>query len=803
MPGILNGSALPRLLGRGFLAAGGEDLLDWTVRFTTHPPLWFIVLVVIPWTTALVWWIYRGESVRSSFLRWVMIGLRTAIVLLVLGILLQPVIVHTRSRTEKPSLAILVDTSASMSSKDKYVDERKRSQIRHLAGLTDSEPSDHSRIDLVSKILENPRLRILETLGEKADLKLYTFSGDVSAVANLSDVESHGPVTRLGDALQAVHDEYRGRRLASIIVLSDGRSNEGRDPFEVGVDLAADSVPLITVGVGDPDTPRDVSIHSVTAPQSVLKDDEVIFQISVQSIGFENQNVDVELIEAGQTVASRPLILEGSGRQQKVILYYRASEPGHHQFTVRVRPLEGESILENNERQRTLDVIQKKIRVLYVEGYPRWEYRYLKTALVRDVETMEATCQLLSADAEFVQASSPSIDPLAPGQLPRGKDLFEYDVVLFGDVDPYELGATESERNGFLEDVVTLVEELGGGFAMIAGEKDSPHHYRGTPLERLLPVVIDAEDGDLPVGLNPDTAFRAKLTDLGRSHEITLLESDPDEAALLFDEYLPGFYWFSPVKKAKAGATVLAVHPEARNSHGPLPIFVAQFYASGRTFFSAVDSTWRWRMGQGDRHFYRFWSQVIRFVGKNRLGSRNKRAEIFLDKSEYHVGEKVTVTATMRDQDFRPSEKASQPVELRSPSDRDPRELLLQPSKTKPGTYSLSFPVREIGSHRIWIEADAEDAGEESVNFDVVIPSMELENPVLDRPSLERLAETTRGRFLSLDELGELADIPRCDPVIVPSVIVQEELWDKWGVLGLLGALLVLEWILRKRQRLL
>jgi hypothetical protein len=190
-------------------------------------------------------------------------------------------------------------------------------------------------------------------------------------------------------------------------------------------------------------------------------------------------------------------------------------------------------------------------------------------------------------------------------------------------------------------------------------------------------------------------------------------------------------------------------------------------------------------------------------VGKNRLGSRNKRAEIFLDKSEYHVGEKVTVTATMRDQDFRPSEKASQPVELRSPSDRDPRELLLQPSKTKPGTYSLSFPVREIGSHRIWIEADAEDAGEESVNFDVVIPSMELENPVLDRPSLERLAETTRGRFLSLDELGELADIPRCDPVIVPSVIVQEELWDKWGVLGLLGALLVLEWILRKRQRLL
>ncbi len=791
--------------------AGGADVLDWAVRLTQHPPLWVIVLVIVPWTTALVWWIYKGESVNKRGLRTFLIGIRTSIILLVLAILLQPVIVHTRSRTEKPYVALLFDDSASMSSKDKYVDEEKRDIIKKLALLPPGdELSQYNRIDLVKRILGNDSesTNILARLKSRAEVKLFSFASQVTPEANLDRLSGHGSVTRLGDALRTVQNEFRGRRLASIVVFTDGRSNEGELPPDVAEDLASESIPVVVVGVGDPDTPEDVSIQAVAAPQSVLKDDEVIFQVSVQSVGFENREINVELMKDGvdHPISSRPLLLEGAGRQQKVLLYYRASDPGTHRFTVRIPPLEGESILENNERVRTLTVIQKKIKLLYVEGYPRWEYRYLKNALVRDTETMEASCQLLSADAMFAQEATAGQKPLSHMHLPRGKELFEYDVVLFGDVDPYDLGASETERTEFMDDVVTLVEELGGGFGMIAGERDSPHHFRGTPIERLLPVVIDVSDDDIPYSLDREQLHQVKLTELGRAHEITLLESDPEEAMALFDEgYLPGHYWFCPVKKAKAGAQVLAVHPERRNKYGYLPVFAAQFYASGRTFFSGIDSTWRWRMGQGDRHFYRFWSQVIRFLAKSRLSSKDKRVELFLDKSEYHVGEKVTITATVRDQDFRPAEKASQNAKLRTPTERDPKPIELRPTQTKPGTYTQSFTVREIGTHRVSIEGDStsSDGEVESIGFDVVIPSIELENPVLDKPTLSALATTSHGEFLALNDLERLPEIPRCDPIIVPSVIIQEELWDKWSVLLLLGGLLVTEWTLRKRNRLL
>lgn len=794
-----------------FLASGsGSEVMDWTVRLTHHPPLWVIVLVVIPWTTALVWWIYKGESLQKSGLRTLLIGVRTTILLLVMAIFLQPVIVHTRSRTEKPSVALVFDNSASMSSKDKYVDEEKRDTIRRLANLDSGEElSSFTRLELLKKILGNSELKILEDLQEKADVKLFSFAGDVSAEADLERLTGHGSVTRLGDAVRAVHEEFRGRRLASMVVFSDGRSNEGSLPADVADELATDSIPIVVVGVGDPDTPKDVSIQAVSVPQSVLKDDEVIFQVTVQSVGFEGSNVEVELLkgEDPTPLSSRPLLLEGSARQQKVLLYYRATEPGDHRFTVRIRPLPGESIVENNQRVRTVSVIQKKIKVLYVEGYPRWEYRYLKNALIRDIDTMETTCQLLSADAMFVQESSPGIEPLGHMELPRGKDLFEYDVVLFGDVDPYDLGATETERTEFMEEIVTLVEELGGGFGMIAGERDSPQHFRGTPIELLLPVAIETSDDDISYDMDRDQSHRVSLTELGRSHEITMLESDPTEAMSLFDDgKLPGFYWVSPVKKAKAGAHVLAVHPERRNKYGPLPIFASQFYSSGRTFFSGVDATWRWRLGQGDRYFYRLWSQVIRFLAKNRLRSKNKRVELFLDKSEYHVGQKVTVTATVRDQDFRPAEKVTQVAFMRTPNDREPRDLNLAPNPNKPGTYSQAFTAREIGSHRLWIEDETSPDPEgqpESIGFDVVIPSIELENPVLDKPTLTTLAAKTRGRFLSLDEMDGLAEIPRCEPIIVPSVIIQEELWDKLSVLLVLAGLLVTEWTLRKRHRLL
>ena len=102
--------------------------------------------------------------------------------------------------------------------------------------------------------------------------------------------------------------------------------------------------------------------------------------------------------------------------------------------------LRGEKIENDNYLIHHLRVVDTKIKVLYVDNWPRWEYRFLKDGLIRDVETMLAHVINLDADSNTVQPYTkvPGWGPLQ--RFPKTREeLFEYDVVIFGDVDPYEL----------------------------------------------------------------------------------------------------------------------------------------------------------------------------------------------------------------------------------------------------------------------------------------------------------------------------------------------------------------------------
>ncbi|MBI1853419.1 MAG: hypothetical protein HYR85_24025, partial [Planctomycetes bacterium] len=393
--------------------------------------------------------------------------------------------------------------------------------------------------------------------------------------------------------------------------------------------------------------------------------------------------------------------------------------------------------------------------------------------------------------------------------------------ILLGDVDPEQLGRTPVESQEILGLIHSFVEDLGGGFGMIAGESDSPRSYRGTPVESLLPIVLSDSEEDLVVAQNHERSVRMKLTEAGLADPIFLLEKDVETNRKLWmgdneDFALPGFFWYFPVKKAKAGARVLAVHPENSNKYGPHPIITTQFYGSGRTFFTALDSSWRWRLVYGDTYFYRFWSQVVRFLATNRLYNLNRRHELYVDKPRYNLGEKVTVTAKVRDKDFKPSDAKSQNVSYQPAGAREVRTLTLDAVTEKKGFFSKTFQATDVGTWRLWIEGDEPTgvAGDENqaISFEVEIPSIEKENASLNRRTLETLSSRSGGTYVSLDHIDELIgkapDLTRK----VPGSIVQDELWDRtFSIFGIdvpwslvvLAFLLGTEWAIRKRYRLL
>jgi von Willebrand factor type A domain-containing protein len=796
--------------------------VDRSLKLVGMPEAWVVALLILPGVAFVVFYLYRREgSTAPGPAKTALAILRALAILLVLFLLFRPIMETTTLQTYKSKVLVLVDNSASMQRTDAYVNADTRARLASLAGLASGdEVKTTPRIEIVKHVLMRDDQAILRKFAGPNDRQDYAFADSLDSSRRLSELHAEGTSTRIGEAVHGALTDQKGQDISAILVVSDGQENDGRSHEEAAAEAKARGVPVYTVGVGDPDEPRDVSIQGVDAPGVALVNDEVIFEVTVLSKGFDGQHVTVTLGENGEVLSSADLQLAGDNRGQKVLLYFRPTEAGTHTYTIAVPVLENEQIVDNNKVTHVVNVIRRKIKVLFADGYPRWEYRYLKTALVRDTETVDAQCLLLSADPDFPQEASPGLEPLQHFPATR-EEIFAYDVILLGDVDPEQLGRTPAESQEILSLLHGFVEDLGGGLGMIAGESDSPRSYKGTPIESLLPVVLSDSEEDLVVSQNHERSVRVKLTDAGLVDPILMLEKDPETNRKLWmgdneDFALPGFFWYFPVKKAKAGARVLAVHSENGNKYGPHVIIATQFYGAGRTFFTALDSSWRWRLVYGDTYFYRYWSQVVRFLATNRLYNLNRRHELYVDKPRYNLGEKVTVTAKVRDKDFKPSEAKTQNVSYQPAGAREVRSLVLDAVPDKKGFFSKTFPATDVGAWRLWFEGDEPSgaAGEENqaITFEVEIPSIEKENASLNRKTLETLSQRSGGEYVPLDKIDSLAgkapDLTRK----VPGSIVQDELWDRtfslfgldvpWSLVALV-LLLGLEWAIRKRYRLL
>src|SRR5262249_4837801 len=310
----------------------------------------------------------------------------------------------------------------------------------------------------------------------------------------------------LGDGGGQVLADYGGRTPAAFIILTDGQTTEGDSLAQMAAKNAA--VPLHLIGIGDEHGDRDLELEGLRAPKSVYVNDRIVFDAQLTGKGYLNLTVPVTLHEKradgedGDPLHLEPgspdrVTVDPKGSTVKIQLRYQPREPGKKRFVIKVpvQPDEKGRRAEYNNRVEYAVLVHevKKLKVLYVEGYPRYEYRYIKTLLERESardprnKTIDLQVLLLEADKDFEQQ-----DKSARVDFPSKKELSEFDVVILGDVDP------ESDKiKNNLQDLAEVIRENGCGLLMIAGERSSPEAYRGTPLADILPInVDDARPGD-------------------------------------------------------------------------------------------------------------------------------------------------------------------------------------------------------------------------------------------------------------------------------------------------------------------
>ena len=801
----------------------GEPRLETRIEWLGAPDAWIVALVVIPAILIGVWWIYSGEKGKlNNASRAALATLRFLIILVIVAILFRPTLTEERVQRESSWILILVDDSYSMGISDRFADPLVTASLESVLGAP-YQP-ETTRLDIVRSVLGS-EAGFVEALREKANVRVVSCSNGIELVADLprvgenepdgpgsidlSGLELRGRVTRLGDSLYESVNELRGESVSAVILFSDGRDNGGVvRPEEAAARLARREVPIYTIGVGNPDEPRDIRVFNLELAEIVLAGDliPVDFQVSNQGFTGESVRVDFTLVEAdrgGPPVARETtyLTLGEPGEITPGRIEFRARTPGTFRARVEIAVQDGELFEDNNFDEKPVRILDEKIKVLYAEGPPRYDYRFLMHALIRD-PTMEAQILLTSADPEYVQESSAGVAPIS--RFPRTReDLFEYHLVILGDL------AEGTLTNEQMEWLVEFVDDHGGGVIFIAGRWSLPGKYRGTPLETLFPVELEDADATSYEGGNITHPFNVRLTPEGKEHPIMQLVGDPEENERLwqfsgrFDSAMPGYFWFQKVKRVKRGAVPLAVHPESFNlTEEPRPIFAFQYLGRGRTFISLTDDTWRVRKLVGNKYFYRFWGQVIRFISAGRLLGDSKRFSVSTDRDEYTLGEPVNVLARVLGRDFKPTRAEEQLLQLESGDDEPSVELTAVQNPARPEYYEVTVDAQELGEHIVRLPGDGSEPGAQA-KYRVVVPQLEYENPTMDEARLQEIARLSGGSYHEVRESRAVIDEVKPFEKEVPISEERSPLWDRQWLLLLFVSLLTAEWLLRKVFRLL
>jgi hypothetical protein len=770
---------------------------------------WVTWLVVVPATVLFAWWAYSGLQRLERPTRIVLSALRWLALVVCVLLLYQPAFETTTYRRTKNQVHVLIDDSASMLRKDRYPDPAQQQALQ--AVLPGADLGSLTRLQLVQAILGREG-GLLQRIAPTHDLRLFRVQRKPVPVRGLDEVTGHGNRTALGDALDLHLAQTAGSNLDAVVLVSDGRNNAGIDPIEVAANYALRGIAVHTLGVGDPEAPRNAWLVGPPGPKEALRSEQVGFDVTLRAEGLRGQPARVELTGSRDGGPSRPLAtangeLPADGDATRVRLFHAFEEPGDWTLEFKLASLPEESQTDDNQDVRFLRVNDEKIRVLYVDDRPRWEYRFIKNGLKRVDPSIEMQAIMFDASPRFEQEHSKDLPPLR--DLPRtDKELFAYHVVVFGDVPPERIAPTEERRRQWLEMLVRYVE-FGGGVAFLFGDAAMPERYRNTPVQDLLPVVLEDRSSLQQNPAPRDVEFHPRLENPLQPHDILLLQRDPAFNRRLWEEGLPGFYVYYPVQRGKPGATVLLRHPTDGNTYGKRPIAVVGPHPRGTTFFLATDETWRWRDPYAETYMDTFWRNVVRHLAQGRLQRRSDLLELSVDKVQLETGDKVRVQLRVYDDELQPAVAADQPVFLRDWQNRAEKRVL-RAVPGEPGLYQASFTMDTAGAFSFLVFANQNPADAVLARQDVLVraPDREMSDSSQDAATLRRIAEKSRGsdqsgRYLFLADADQLAaelgnrkawesrEDTRTRPV-----------WDTGWSLAIVLLLLAAEWLLRKRARL-
>jgi uncharacterized membrane protein len=766
------------------------------IQFSYRPEFHWVLIgaLIVGGVIFLSYFWAKGRSKR--WLRMVLGAVRWLTVAAVVLCLFDPEWLDAIKHQDKSRLAVLLDTSRSMGTKD---------VAQGRLGAAKFWLRDNLAASLPSGVV----------------LDYYTFNQTLAPLASLEAAKPAGDATGLADALENLLAVPRDDPLLGVIVCSDGIENVRRDPEDVGRLYHRKGIPIHTLTVGTTNELRDIVLENVQVKRAVPNQAPAKVALTLRSFGYRDSSVPVQILRSNQVVAVQQVRLkEGT---QRVEMDFTPRQKGFQIYEVRIPVQSGEWLATNNRRLFGLEVIDPTIRVIYMEGTPQQpdssipEWKYLKDALQSDpnikVTTLYRQFGNNGQRLHAVDVDPDSGERIYPVEHPtRGfprtlDEMLHYDVVIHSDI------RTQSFSQEQLDNMERLVEEFGGGFVMIGGNSAfGKGGYHRTVLDRVIPVAMERENDSRA------RPIRMEVPTPALAHPLMALGATRHETEGIWTDKFPTLYGCNLVDRAKPGAVVLGVDSETRNGYGPRLLLAVQNVGKGRSMAFTSDTTRTWgrdfetlwgepinstmplsEQNCDSRYYRQFWVNAVRWLAAGRIGRTNNPVGLELAQSYCQPNEKVAASVKVRDSASKPIDYAEvtfymsrlgqSNVAVKASYDRASQTYSADLIPPGPGDYL----VTAVGTSR------GQKLGDDRQLLVCESGDREMADLRAKPDLMANLARISDGKAFTLSDNGgtRLSSLFG-NPAPVTLEYKHSPLWDRGWWLAAILMLLTLEWGIRR-----
>jgi uncharacterized membrane protein len=724
-------------------------------------PKWALLLLVLAVAAGLGWLIRSRLAGAAPKLRSWRAGiiwlLQAALAALVLVLLWQPALTVAQLKPQQNIIAVLLDDSRSMSIAN--------------GGTT--------RLAQGVNLLQSG---VLARLQENFQTRLYSLDSHLTRISNLKELQPSAPATHIGESLKQFVAETSDLPIGAIILLSDGDDNSGGVDLDTIAALRNRRIPVHTVGLGAEEMPHDLEIDDAAVATRAMADSRLTATVTFHQRGYAGQKTTLTVRDPEKLLSSREITLNGDGKTQSETLLLNAGDAGAKVLQFSIGPLPGEENRMNNAITRLVNVTSEKRRILYVEGEPRWEYKFIRRA-EDDDKLVQVASMLRTTENKIYRQGIDDPKELADGFPTNTDDLFGYQAIIIGSVEAGYFTPVQKDL------IRQFVDRRGGGLLLLGGRFAlGDGGWGGSELADLLPV-------NLPSRKNTFERVPAtvELTPAGADSLICRLVDDPARNAerwktlpYLMDHQDPG--------TPKPGATVLA---EMTAGGRTMPLLITQNYGRGRTAVLATSGTWRWQMSLplGDTSHDMFWRQLLRWLvadTPDRVVASASHQELFDDGH-------IAFSADVRGKDYLPAADANVQADITGPGGVS-ANVNMTPAPDRPGTFQGEWTADKPGSYlgEVTAQRGGQELGRDVFTFQRTDGVAENFHTEQNRDLLEKLSSQTDGRYWRPQDLSKLpSEISYSEAGI--SVRETKMLWDMPIVFIVILLLLFSEWLLRRK----